>query len=74
VNNIRVAADSDMRGGFGAHVVAGVNVNIAPTWFIGIEGKYLWAKTDSDIETIPGSSFGSHLDGFMGNALIGWRF
>ena len=73
-DGIPVGFGSDARGGFGFHVLAGANFNITPNWFMGIEGKYFWAKTDTTIETIPAGFFGSHLDGLVGTASMGWRF
>jgi opacity protein-like surface antigen len=52
---------------FGLHAGAGVNFNIAGNTFLGVEGRYLWAKP----------SFGGQdikLDGFTLTADLGFRF
>jgi opacity protein-like surface antigen len=65
--------DSDMSTSFGYHILAGANFNITREVFLGIEGKYFWAKTNESI--LPkGGAFGSHLDGATATANIGYRF
>ena len=64
----------DLKNAFGFHVLAGANFNITKEWFIGVEGKYFWAKTDKTLEPIAAGFFGSHLDGLVGTASMGWRF
>lgn len=65
--------ESEWKPSFGYHVLAGANFDVASNWFLGVEGKYFWAMTKDPI--IPqGSAFGSHLDGFVGTATLGWRF
>lgn len=52
---------------YGLHAGAGVNFNFGDAMFVGLEGKYLWAKP----------SFGGQdikLDGFLTTADIGFRF
>lgn len=52
---------------FGLHAGAGVNFNIAENVFLGVEGRYLWAKPSwggTDIK----------LDGFTVTADLGFRF
>jgi opacity protein-like surface antigen len=52
---------------YGFHAGAGLNVNFQKNMFAGLEGKYLWAEP----------SFGGQhikLDGFVANALVGFRF
>jgi len=52
---------------FGLHAGAGVNFNITPTVFLGVEGRYLWAKPSwggTDIK----------LDGFTATGNLGFRF
>jgi opacity protein-like surface antigen len=58
---------SSTKGVFGFHAGAGVNFNITPILFLGVEGRYLWAKP----------SFGGQdikLDGFTVTADLGLRF
>jgi opacity protein-like surface antigen len=58
---------SDTKGAFGVHVGGGVNFNLLPNFFVGAEGKYLWAK----------QSFGGQdirLDGFFATADVGIRY
>jgi len=55
------------KGCFGLHAGAGVNFNITQNVFLGVEGRYLWAKP----------SFGGQdikLDGFTVTADLGFRF
>jgi len=52
---------------YGLHAGAGINFNITDNFFLGVEGKYLWARP----------SFGGKdikLDGFITTADIGFRF
>lgn len=52
---------------YGLHAGAGVNLNFANDMFLGLEGKYLWAKP----------SFGGQdikIDGFITTANLGVRF
>jgi opacity protein-like surface antigen len=64
---------SEWEPSFGYHVLAGASFDVASDWFLGVEGKYFWATTKDPI--IPqGSAFGSHLDGIVGTATLGWRF
>jgi outer membrane protein W len=72
-SGVRVAS-TDTNGGLGYHVLAGANFNITREWFVGIEGKYFWAKTTDPIATVPPGFFGTHLDGIMATASIGYRF
>lgn len=67
------ASTTEWKPAFGYHVLAGCNFDLTKAWFLGIEGKYFWAKTNDPI--IPqGGAFGTHLDGLVGNATAGWRF
>jgi len=52
---------------YGLHAGAGLNINLSDTFFIGFEGKYLWAEP---------SFGGDHikLDGFVSTAMIGTKF
>lgn len=55
------------KGVFALHAGGGVNVNVARNLFLGVEGRYLWAKP----------SFGGQdikLDGFTVTADLGFRF
>jgi opacity protein-like surface antigen len=65
--------ESDWNTGFGLHVLAGMNYDFRADWFLGLEGKYIFVKTKDSI--IPqGDAFGSHLDGVVASAVLGWRF
>jgi len=67
------ATTTEWEPAFGYHVLAGCNIDVSTAWFLGFEGKYFWASTKDPI--IPqGGAFGTHLDGFVGNATVGWRF
>ena len=52
---------------FGLHAGAGVNFNITPTYFLGAEGRYIWAKPSIGGQDIK-------LDGFTVTANLGFRF
>ena len=63
---VREALDST-ESVFGLHAGAGVNFNITPAIFLGVEGRYLWAKPSwggTDIK----------LDGFTVTGNLGFRF
>lgn len=52
---------------FGVHAGGGVNVNFSQSFFMGVEGRYLWAEP----------SFGGQdikLDGFTTTVNLGYRF
>lgn len=67
------AFETEWDTAFGFHVLAGMNINISPDWFLGVEGKYFWAKT-KDFLPPEASPFGLHLDGIDATASLGWRF
>jgi len=50
-------AVGDWNTAFGYHLLAGGNYNINANWFIGVEGKYFWAKTKDPIIPLSGSPF-----------------
>lgn len=67
------SSETEWKPAFGYHVLAGCSFDLSKVWFLGVEGKYFWAKTTDPI--IPqGGVFGTHLDGLVGNATVGWRF
>ena len=52
---------------YGLHAGAGLNINLTDNFFLGVEGRYLWARP----------SFGGQdvkLDGFITTADIGFKF
>jgi opacity protein-like surface antigen len=55
------------KGTFGLHAGAGVNYNLTQTVFLGVEGRYLWAKPSFGGEDIK-------LDGFTVTGNLGYRF
>lgn len=59
------ASGDDTQVGF--HLGLGANYNVTPQLFLGLEGKYLWVKTDA---------FGvdTRLDGITLTANVGFRF
>jgi opacity protein-like surface antigen len=66
-------ATTEWNTAFGYHVLAGGSIDVSKEWVLGLEGKYFWAKTKDPV--IPqGGVFGTHLDGFVGTATVGWRF
>jgi len=56
---------------FGFQLGAGGNFNISPNVYLGLEGKYFWAKPTFDV---PGSTEDVHIDGIQATANIGYRF
>lgn len=60
---------------FGFHGGLGANFNVTENMFIGMEGKYLWARPEFD-GTILGRrwEFDADLDGFTITINIGYRF
>ena len=55
------------KGVFGLHAGGGVNFNFTPTFFLGAEGRYLWAKPSWGGQDIK-------LDGFTVTGNLGFRF
>ena len=53
--SVSSACDGDLNLAFGYHLLAGANYNINANWFIGVEGKYFWAKTNDPIIPLSGS-------------------
>ena len=51
----------------GLHAGAGLNINIAPDLFLGVEGRYIWAEPEFGGEDIK-------IDGFIVTADLGFRF
>jgi opacity protein-like surface antigen len=58
---------SSSKTAFGLHAGAGVNFNITQNVFLGVEGRYLWAKPSIGGQDIK-------LDGFTVTADLGFRF
>jgi opacity protein-like surface antigen len=65
---------------FGIHAGAGLNVNITPHAFIGVEGRYVWANPsigDQKIKLNDADEFalnGFKLNGFTTTAVLGFCF
>jgi opacity protein-like surface antigen len=57
---------------FGVRLGLGLNYDITPSIFLGLEGKYFWADADVGLAFEPGSSL--DLDGIVVTANIGFRF
>lgn len=60
-------SDSENDAQLGLHIGLGGNYNITPQVFLGVEGRYLWLRTDTfgvDVK----------LDGFFLTANLGYRF
>jgi outer membrane protein W len=57
---------------FGGFLGAGVNYNITPTAFIGLEGKYLWTDKASFSDGLWGQKH--KLDGWIATFNVGFRF
>ncbi len=51
---------------YGLHAGAGINFNITDTSFLGLEGRYLWAKPSYGGQDV-------RLDGFTATAVVGFR-
>lgn len=52
---------------YGLHAGAGVNFNLTRNFFVGVEGRYLWAEPEFEGEDVP-------IDGFTGTGNLGFRF
>jgi len=65
------ASISDDKVAFLGQLGAGLNFNINPNFFIGVEGKYIWSTVD--FEQL-GSEISVDLDGFVYTGVIGFRF
>jgi opacity protein-like surface antigen len=63
---------------FGFHLGLGFNYNITPKWFIGAEGKYLWARQARLRDDTPGVPLAMdakpRMDGILATAVMGFRF
>jgi outer membrane protein W len=62
------SSDDGHATALGAHVQAGVNVDVAPKMFVGAEGKYIFTTS----EHLLGAKV--NLDGFMVTGVVGYRF
>jgi len=63
-NSGRFSGDSKIT--YGLHAGAGINFNITDTTFVGVEGRYLWAKPKYGGQYI-------NMDGFTATAVLGFR-
>lgn len=64
---------------FGIHAGAGMNVDVAPRVFIGVEGRYVWANPSFGDQKIKLNDTeyalnGFELNGFTTTAALGYRF
>jgi opacity protein-like surface antigen len=57
---------------FGFHLGVGGNFDLSPNVFLGLEGKYFWAKPSFGLLGI--TSVDVHIDGIQATANIGYRF
>lgn len=67
IDGTTLGSDSENDTQLGLHVGLGGNYNITPQVFLGVEGRYLWLRTDTfgvDVK----------LDGFFLTANLGYRF
>ncbi len=67
--------DYDYDAVFGGYLGAGINYNITPKIFVGVEGKYLWTdkvKIEYEGSGAPRAEF--RMDGVIATAVIGFRF
>jgi opacity protein-like surface antigen len=58
--------DGESKITYGLHAGGGINFNITNTSFIGVEGRYLWAKPKYGGQPV-------NLDGFTATAVLGVR-
>lgn len=63
-NSGRFSGDSKIT--YGLHAGSGINFNITDTTFVGVEGRYLWAKPKYGGQYIK-------MDGFTATAVLGLR-
>jgi len=66
-----VGSESKNTVTWGGFLGAGANVNIDQNWFIGLEGKYLWAKPQF---TFVGQNIDVSFDGWIVTGNLGFRF
>jgi len=57
---------------FGFQLGLGGNFNLSPNVYLGLEGKYFWAKPTFDVLGL--ASEDVHIDGIQATANIGYRF
>ncbi|GAB7025937.1 outer membrane beta-barrel protein [Geotalea toluenoxydans] len=67
VRDFKIDESTNTKAMFGLHAGAGLNFNITDSFFLGLEGRYLW--TDDSW----GSS-DANLDGFITTAALGFRY
>ncbi|HVN95021.1 MAG TPA: outer membrane beta-barrel protein [Syntrophorhabdaceae bacterium] len=70
------ASPSDTDAVFGGFLGLGVNYNVTPNVFLGVEGKYLWTTKAKFRDTAFGAPLNAdyHLDGIQATFNIGYRF
>lgn len=71
-NDAGYSDDDDSDAVFGAHIVAGGNVDIGNNMYIGLEAKYL--LTDEVDVSLFENSYSYDLDGFTVTGTFGYRF
>lgn len=59
--------NSSTKGTFGLHAGGGINFNLTDAFFLGAEGRYIWAKPSFGGQDI-------NLDGFTVTGNLGYRF
>lgn len=69
LNGVKFSDEDILFGGF---LGAGINYNITPTAFLGLEGKYLW--TDKTSLSDSGWRQKHKLDGWLATFNVGFRF
>lgn len=62
---------SDHDNALGAHLGLGVNFNMTPNIFVGIEGRYLWVNSKFEYN---GADVNAALNGIATTANLGYRF
>ena len=73
LDNVSIDADDTV---FGYHVLGGANLNITRSFYVGLEGKYLWTSEAEGEDKIFGQplTIKAKLTGYTITGVLGFRF
>ena len=71
ISEASIYPDHEVNTNLGLHALVGGNFNITESYFVGVEGKYLWSSASFTNGSVTKDA---HFDGVFINAILGLRF